>query len=68
MKLKVVARVELNQASKFTDVGVKDIAKWLRYQADSLESNYKQYADDYFGQYEAFTDDDGEPDGVIMKP
>lgn len=64
--LKTVARIEISEASKFTEVGVKDIAQWMRYQADSLEHNYKQFADDYSGQYQVFVDDDGLSDGVFI--
>lgn len=51
MQEAVIARVHIDRAGDMTDRGRKEIADWLRIQADLLEEEGPQYAEHYVARY-----------------
>lgn len=51
MKQVTVATLTITRPNKFTKSGAKDVAKWLRHQADMLEKSHVDYDDEYKAKY-----------------
>lgn len=55
MHERVIARFTVDQAGEMTEKGRREIADWLRIQADLLEEEGPQYAEFYVARYIAVT-------------
>jgi len=57
MHERVVARVSIDQAGEMTEKGRREIADWLRIQADNLEEEGTQYSAFFVARYIAMVKD-----------
>lgn len=48
---RVIARVHIDQAGEMTEEGRKEVADWLRHQADTLEEEGHDYSTNFVARY-----------------